>query len=374
MVAAASLVAIALTAAACGSSSGSSTATSSSGGNSSNNTAEINSILASATADGKWTGPTSSPTPPKGKRLFALLTTLASQSNQIVEANLQAATSKLGWSLTVYDGQGMTTRYATGLQEALTGNYNGVVMWGITSTLVRPQLAALRAANIPVVSMSNTVPPSATSVNYNVGYNPDIETKDLVAAATKDSNGKAKIAVLNDPEFGIVVERLGFLKADLPKYCPGCSIVATTNVQAVNLYTPTLVSQIKDLIQANPSITYIWCPYDDVAVSAVQALQQLGTGNKIQILTYGAYPQLLTDMANGAPILVDIGAPVGWMAIESIDTMNRIFTNSTNTINHSVTNGEAVKLINKTNIPTGTQGWTGDYDYQQKYFTLWGVG
>jgi ribose transport system substrate-binding protein len=336
---------------------------------------ELTAIVKSAEGPVKWQGPKSAPKPAAGKKIFILSDNQAGLGSRTFAAGVATAATAIGWTSTTFDGQGEVTNYAAGLSQAMSQDYNGVVLVGIDPTLVTTQLAAVRAAGIPVLDVSNTVPPSATGVNANIGYHQVNEARVLAAYVALNSNGKADIATIDAPEFGTVVLRDNSFKKSLAQFCKTCKIVTSINVTSADLGSTNLVSMIAADIEAHPSITWFVAPFDDVAVPAVEAIQQLGLSKKIKLVSYEGEAQNLSYIRTGTVQVADIGEPYPWFGWEAIDSMNRLFNGSTS-LSATVTDNEPFELLVKANDPTAAAsaaGWSGDFNYAAEYKKLWGV-
>jgi ribose transport system substrate-binding protein len=372
----AALSALAVTAAAC-SSSGSSSGAAGSASSSATSAAaapDDNSLLSAAMKPGAWNGPKTSPAPAKGKRLFILESIGAGTSITGYLNGTLAAAKAIGWSTTVYDGQAQVNRYASGLEQAVSQKYDGIVLLAVTPTLVGPQVAAARKAGIPVVDISNSTAPSATGVNANIGYRPADEAKVLAQQVIAESGGKAHIGMIIDNEFGIIAQRTNDFAADITSMCPGCTISTRINITAAQLGSSALVSQIQSALLANSDINYMFAAYDDAANEEVQAILQAGLQDKVQVVSAEGNAQNLAYVASGKVQTADLAVPDAWMGWEAVDAMNRIFDGKASTINSSVSNSEPDRLfLTSGNKPAFTGPWTGDYDYAAAYQKLWGV-
>ena len=365
--------------AACSSSGGDHGNAGSSGGTSAAQ-AEADRIVAQATAPiTKWPGPTSSPPSAKNKRVLFIPITLSAAGDVQWGDYIKLAAQHLGWTATVYPTDGEVSQFAAGLNEAVSGKYDAVIMSAITPSLVAPQLAKVRAAGIPVIDMSNNSTPSPTTVNYNIGTAVEPQAKYLAAYVAKASGGKASVAIFNFPESLTVVQRVDAFEHDLKTYCPSCQVSVTTNLSVAALDTPAMVSQVEGVLQAHPNVNYLYSAFDDFGINALQAVQQAGLSKKVKIVSLNANDMpMLQSLAAGGPVVADVGAPNQWLSFLAMDTLNRIFAGATNTITAAVTDSSPFRLFTRANLPSDYQtsfknGWLGDYNFTKKYYQLWGV-
>jgi ribose transport system substrate-binding protein len=309
----------------------------------------------------------------KAKRIF-VLEAVGASITQLYAAGVKNALSAIGWTSTVYNGQGDPKQYAAGLQLALSGHYDGVILLAISPSLVTTQVAALRKAGIPIVDVSDTEAPSATGVNANIGYDPSTEGKIMAAAVAQISGGNANVLVLTDNEFGVVTQRDTTFQATLPRLCASCKVVQQLAITAGQLNTPDLTSVITSALKANPGINYVFVGYDDAADSVVQAIQTGGLTGKVKVVSIEGTAQNLSYVQAGAIQVADLAMPDLWFGWEAVDTLNRIYQHVA--LTPAVTASEPHRLFTAQNIadaklaPNG--GWAGDYDFAAKYASLWG--
>jgi ribose transport system substrate-binding protein len=384
------LIALSLLVAACGSSGGSSSSAestasestpASSGESEESNTEptessgveeeEVESILAEATAPAKWEGPTE-PDPAAANKHILQLTTFAAATGEIpLREGGEEAAKAIGWKLTYVDGNGTPQGYEAGIQQALNEQVDGVVLNGIDTNLVPKGLKELKAAGIPVVAESNTNEPKEELWLGNIGYNTEKEAKYLAAQVAKESNGEAKILTVNDTEYGIVNQRQELFEAALPELCPGCEIAAQSEMQVTELETK-LEPKVAALLQANPSVNYIYAPYDSAAVPMVAAVKQAGLENEIKIVSYGGNEQNVEYLRNKEIQTATIANANQWQSWEAVDVLNRYFNEQE--IPQNAFNTDPIKLLTWENAPAKGEVFEGDEaDYKGHYEKLWRV-
>jgi ribose transport system substrate-binding protein len=373
------LVVLAVTAAfvvsACGSSGDSSTSSSSSTAASPTAAAaaplaDAKAILAKATADvTAFTGPTTPTKNTPGKHIVAVDTSSAAEGIKIFHRGFDPAAKALGWKVTTVDGKGTPQGYAAGIQQAITQKADGVVLVAITTSLVANQLKQLKAAHIPVIAYSNVETPHDGLWVANIGYDPPTESKDLAAFVATDSGGKANIAILNDPEFGVVADRAKAFKAELPKLCPDCKISNETDFQVTELGT-ALGPKVKAVLQANPDVNYIWAAYDASVPPMLTAVGQAGLKGKVKIVSYGGFDQGLQYLRDKNVLAATVGNATEWQGYEAADTMQRTLNGEPP--DPKGTHSDPIKLLTWDNVPD--KPFAGDVDYAAEYKKLWGVG
>lgn len=331
--------------------------------------AEVEEIIAEATGPAKWEGPTEpDPAAPKKKILF-IMTVGGTTGQELVEEGAKPAAKALGWEVSFFHGDGTPASYAEGIAQAITEHVDGVVTSSITPTLVINQMKELKAAGIPAVAISNTAEPVDESWLANIGYNEEKEAKYLAAGIAQESEGDANIMMINDKEFGVVVNRFEAFKKVLPELCPECEVSTETEMQVTELETK-IGPKVGSLLQANPDVNYIYAPFDDAAIPMIAAVKQANLQDDVKIVSYGGYDQSTDAIRKGEVQTMTIANAVPWQSWEALDVLNRHFTNKE--IPQNALNTDPVKLLTKESVPPEGQYFTGaESEYEKHYEELW---
>jgi ribose transport system substrate-binding protein len=359
---------------ACGSSSSSSSSSSASSATPSStsaNTEKANAVLAEATGAAKWEGPTERAPAAHGKHIVLVPTLAAAEGLQIFDEGAKQAAKAIGWNLTIVDGKGTPQGYGAAVEQAITEHADGVILGAVTPSLIANQMKQLKAAGIPVVAYSNTEQPKEALWIANIGYEPKKEGKYLAAFVAKESGGKAKILLVNDPEYGIVQARLEAFKPALTELCPECKVVTQAEMQVTELETK-LGPKIGGLLQANPGVDHIYAPYDASVPVMITALKQAGLEKQVKVVSYGGFKQNTEYLRKKEIQTATIANATQWQAWEAFDTLNRHF-DKLNIPSNGV-NTDPIKLLTWENPPPAGSYFEGEEaNYQQHYKELWGV-
>jgi ribose transport system substrate-binding protein len=331
--------------------------------------AEVEEIIAEATGPAKWEGPTEPDPAAPNKKILFIMTVGGTTGQELVEEGAKAAAKAIGWEISIFNGEGTPASYAEGIAQAITEHVDGVVTSSITPTLVINQMKELKAAGIPAVAISNTAEPVDEAWLANIGYNEEKEAKYLAAGIAQESGGDAKIMMINDKEFGVVVNRFEAFKKVLPEICPECEVVTETEMQVTELETK-IGPKVGSLLQANPEVNYIYAPYDDAAIPMIAAVKQANLQDEVKIVSYGGYDQSTDAIRKGEVQTMTIANAVPWQSWEALDVLNRHFTNKE--IPQNALNTDPVKLLTKETVPPEGQYFTGaEADYEKNYEELW---
>ncbi|MBS1889197.1 MAG: sugar ABC transporter substrate-binding protein [Actinobacteria bacterium] len=333
--------------------------------------AKVEKILGEAYAPAKWEGPTEKDPAAKGKHVALIMTLAAAEGEQLLQQGAETATKALGWKSTYIDGKGTPQGYEAGINQAITEGVDGVVLGAVTPSLVPNGMKALKAAGIPVVVQSNVEKPREGLWLGNIGYNPRKEAEYLAAFMAKESGGEAKIALVEDKEFGIVAERAKQFRPLLEELCPSCEIINETEMQVTELETK-LGPKMGGVLQANPEVNYVYAPYDAAVPPIVAAIKQAGLQNSVKIVSYGGFKQSTEYLRKKEIQNADVANATQWQAWEAYDVLNRTFNEQKVPSNAWAT--DPIKLLTWENAPPAGTYFEGDEaEFEQHYKELWGV-
>ena len=148
----------------------------------------------------KWEGPDSTPTPPKGVKL-ALVACAGTIAGCVAPLNGAAAAAKdLGWTSTMYDGQGDPVTQNKVVTQAINSGATAILLGGVDPAQIGSALELAASKNVAVGSITQGVAPGK-GIAFDVGggyvQSGVIKGSWIVA----DSKGAAVVLPTNDKEF-----------------------------------------------------------------------------------------------------------------------------------------------------------------------------
>lgn len=388
LLAAAPLLSIALLAAACGSSGTSSTATtagSSSGGSpttaASGATASIQASLTALEGIPTFTppGPAINISKLSGSKIVTIDCAPSAAPPAQTTAATVAAGKVAGINVTVLAGGNedipLDTQF---LDQAINLKPIAIITVGCTPPLLTVPLQAAKTAGIPVVC-ANYIPPTVGAPGQGCG---PLAFGDAMQPASEGTVLAEEIAVNGPPN-----AKIGFLSADqiagspavettfkagLAKYCPGCTIVDTQNVNPGNWVT-SLTSTITSMLVAHSDLNYLIPVFDGMSPFVTAALKSSPSASSVKVLTtQGSVGAALTNVANGT-FTADVGSSdtwVGWVALDQAMRAALKLPPETNpTVPVRLETAASLKGVD----PTSDSAIYGT-SYVQGFKTLWGLG
>jgi len=323
----AAVLALALAAAGCGKTAGTSASTSGSQVVSSATLASLRSQMAQAEAVPSFTapGPAFDAAKAKGKTILAV-----PSSSQIpyCAQTIQSMVSigkSIGVPVTDYTANDPTA-WAQAAQEALSSKAGAfTTICGINPAQIAPQIAALRAHQIPVVTLLGDVSlPAPSTVNAGTSIQLDKAADLDVDDAVVNNDGKPFHAlVLTDYDIYGANSPTAEAVAQLKKLC-GSNCPATVMSIPITDWTTTIESTVSGALLKDPKITAVICLYDGMVAGFLPAVQGAHRAG-LKIYTYGA-SQGVVDMITSTHgvVATDVGAGAPWTAYTQMDQVLRV--------------------------------------------------
>lgn len=346
----------------------SSSDSSSGGGSGSGGSFELPSDAAQSLADVKkpvssFPGPDDTITPPAGSKITVITCSATGEQCVRVADGVENAGKILGWDVTVVDGKGQPAVWNSAMSEAIAGKADGIVLAAVPPALVGDGMAAAKKAGIPVVFDLGLDAQGADAL-----VTPDRRDhgKLLADFIADDSNGKASILLLRDPEFPDLEAMDKSFLAELKTVCPKCK-VASEQKFTLGGMAQELSGVVQTALQTNPDVDYIFTPYDAASTFINQGIRA-GGGGSVKVIGTGVDGSSIKSLKSGE-IYASMGVPAEWVGFQSVDALARLLTDK------KVPEVPVVQgLVTKDNLdalaPNGT--YDGGFDYVGAYKKVWG--
>lgn len=315
--------------------------------------------------------PAESPKPQAGKNVWQIIVGLGSPSTLLWSNGMKAAGEELGWDVHVFDGQYNPSKWLEGVQQAVAANADGIVLIAVDCAPVKAGLEQARKAGIKIAAIQsadcndsnpNSQPLFDQTVKYNVGDGSlhglvdqiDYSQADWVA---KQTDGKAKIIILNSDELLVIKWQTEAFKKRLAEICPDCEIVEQVEFKTADLLGPDLRQKIEQSLLKHPEANAFVSPFDDPIVSSGGDAAIRGTGRSDQISVIGATGTAgsLKQIADNKGLDATVTLPFEWEGWALADTLNRAFAGQA-----SENSGIGIGLVDKDHPPKTTS--TGEFD------------
>jgi ribose transport system substrate-binding protein len=349
--------------------------------------AALKAAIAQTNAGYKGTSTNVNPTPrpaAKNKTIVIISAGQAADSNAVPVAGATEAAKAIGWKSTIYDAGLNPSKYAGLVDQAIAAHVNGIILDAIDCADVKGPLEQAKAAGIAVTAMyafdcndphtgggklslfdgvTNYGSKNANLDKFTESYGSD--QADYVIAK---SDNKAKIIVIQDPEFTVLYyTALGFDNTIAASH--GSQVIATLDITQADILNGQIVPKIQAEIQRYPTATWIKSPY--TYATTVGIVPALGTNpNHISVMGGEGFYNELDDISSGK-ITATNAISSDWTGWAAVDTLNSIF-------NHTkpVDSGIGWTLVDAShNLPSNPMAnYEPPIPYQAEYEKAWGVG
>jgi ribose transport system substrate-binding protein len=316
----------------------------------------------------------------RGKNIFIVPET-NNVFNDVNVAQMKSIATSAGITTTVYDNQGTSAQWVQGIQTAISQHVDLIILANAPDPrALQPQLAAAKAAGIPVVVThfyddSAPRPPSCEGCAAGVTA---LETAPFNTAAALLADwvilqAKGNVHALI-PIVGGVIPTPGMQSAiqqEFTKYCPGCSY-KFINIPLSDFASSKLGTDIQASVSGDPKINWIIDQLDSMEPATLTAINTAGRAGKINVVGYNGSTFAIKDVQHGTPMVMDVGESAPWIGYATMDQAFRVLLGQP-----TVPESAPVRVFDSTNAsqagnpPSLTQGY-GD-SYVNGFRTLWGV-
>ena len=387
--AAASLGAVTLLAAACGSSGSSSSSSSGGSGSSSGSSSGSGSSseLTAANADVSQYSKVVSSYPAqqsisgvsklKGKTVWYIPIGASVPILAAFGSGTQQALAKVGITTHVCDGKFLPTNIAACISQAETDGADAVVTGYVDYASMPTSFNSLVSHHIPVL-IAGEAPDGGKTSNSQLAFFNAIGTLDLMQkldmdAVIADSKGQAHIIYLGVTDSPQTLAGASYGKQYLTAHCSGCQLTEINyNTASIN----KVPSQASSALISHPDTTYVVDELDAAGQSSVQGIQSAGYSNKVKLAATNGALDSVQRIKSGTLQFVDIGtSPIyeGWQFAGGILAMMQGQTPTFTPGVVRVFNTDTVKGLTLTPAAYTTNTWYGSDAYEQTFLTAWGV-
>lgn len=296
-------VVVILALAGCGSSSSSSSSASSSAVGAGSSTGAIpaatqsyyNTNIATPTSVGIG-GPLTKK-PPTGLKVDFLACALPTCEQQA--KYFAQAVAHLGWTVKTVvfqsSAEGIQSAFNTAVADKPSG---GVVTSGFLKAAFAPQLAKLKAENVPVVDYFSGNE-AGDGIISAVGNEAILKFSDNMASwVTVQSQNKGTVMEFNVPSFGVQAIMHNRLKQDFNgKFCTGCHY--SYDSLALTDIGPALPAKVVNAVQRTSGTAYLVFGFSELTTGVPAALANAGLTSRAKIITAGPEQPTFQSIMNG---------------------------------------------------------------------------
>ena len=318
-----------------------------------------------------WPGPNTPVRPPATKGKLGIVTCGPfGGCIQNGEGAAQGAKA-VGWTSTLVNPTTGSPEEVNGDIEKLINSGATAIIWGgWPSSILGPAIAAAKRAHIPTASIESGET-TATDINEGAQGTPFQQLGALIGwwmIAT--SNGTAQVGVLSDNEYTTGADIDKGLQSVIAQ-CPGCKIVASQDIPAAKEQS-LAPSDTVAMLRANPSINYMFVPFDSRVPYVIQGVREAGKPN-VQIASEQPGQSSINALTAPPPTLnAAVQSSEIWAGWAAFDQVLREMAHQP-LVFHPL----PLILTTKANAKVPTYiplSKTNAIDYPTEFKKLWGVG
>ncbi|WP_299790565.1 substrate-binding domain-containing protein [uncultured Marivita sp.] len=319
-----------------------------------------------------WEGPESAPKPEPGKKIAYLSNDENNDASRAWGEAIKAAGEKIGWEVTIIDGQASPIGWARGFNQAVALGVDGIIMSTDAASLAEP-IGNAKAAGIPVVGI-HSGPFPGPSEELGLFTNIQQDPREIGQAQADwiiaDSDGKARVVVTSHNEFAIAEAKSRATEERL-KACEGCEVLDYVNspIAEVAQRQPQLVTS---WVQKYGTPLYVTAVADYTLDFQVPALRSAAVPEgDVKLVGADGQDSAYARIRRGEYQVVTVSEPVDMQGYQAIDEINRALHGQPPS---GFVQAPYVVTIDNVDAEGGdTNAFVPSNDYAAKYLELWGV-
>jgi ribose transport system substrate-binding protein len=329
----------------------------------------------SAISEWKAPGPVFDASGASGKTAWFITQQQSIPYNQAVIDGFNEAAKEAGVTVRVANGKGQVANYGRLVEQAINQDADVIVIHGIPSSLVEPQLEKAGEAGIEVIT-ANTHDPGPPAAD---------EPDAVVAEATHcfscagrlmadfmvaDSDGKANAVVLTSSDVGLISsQEAAGIQEETKRLCPDCKI---KEIDVPIAQWQGLTARVPSILREDPSIDYVLPLYDGMAPLIVPGIKQARAQDRVKLVSFNGTKAVLEMLEQGDVVAADVGQPTQYEGWGMFDQALRVLSGAEPVEDINV----PLRLFTTNNIgdidlSAPEESWYLEVDFREKYKELW---
>jgi ABC-type sugar transport system substrate-binding protein len=324
----------------------------------------------------QWQGPTAPVTPPNKKFKVVGISCSSILHGCITPlVGAQDAAKALGWSMTILDGKGDPTVWASDMDQAINSGANVIILAAVDGDLIKPELAKAKAKGIIVVSTSNASAPGEQGFVLDTMVNMVTVGKMLADWMIVQTHGKGPILPYWDKEYESNNILMSGMLSEL-KLCTTCKTYTPVSFVGTQVGT-TLAQDVVANLRSHPDVKYVSFTYDPALETVAPAIANAGMKNVHAVSELGDAVNIgfiRKGEVQNADAAWD-NAYEGWATVDQILRIAAHKPLATTAGPARFKYGEDIPyvLLTKSNLPAPGKDYISSIPYVQHFKKLWGL-
>jgi len=282
----------------------------------------------------------------------------------------EAAASVLGWKIKSINAGTTPEEIKAAYDQAIKDKPDAVLGSGYPRALFDPEIAELKALNIPVVEffVEEKAGNGITAVLGGIGTS-EIQGKmmaDYILAHS--TNESMEIGAVNAQGFETVTGTIETVEKTVEEECPGCSVkVLEAPLTSIGKDLP---QRVASFLTANPGIEWTTVGYNDMVTGLPTALKGAGVENA-KLTTVNINTSIAPYLANGEYLQGTMGTSFPEVYWRGMDLLARLFAG----VPYKEDEDDSTLpywTITKESLPTTEEEFPVVENYEEQFKELWG--
>lgn len=283
----------------------------------------------------------------------------------------EAAAGELGWTIKSINAGTTPEEIKAAYDQAVKDEPDAVLGSGYPRVLFEPEIAQLKAKNIPLIEffVEEEAGNGVTAVIGGIGTT-EFQGKmmaDYILAHSTDE--EMEIGSVNAKGFETVTATIENVEKTVEAECPGCSV--KTLEAPLTSIGKDLPQRIASFLTANPGIEWTTVGYNDMVTGLPTALKGAGVEDA-KLTTVNINTSISPYLANDEYLQATVGTSFPEVYWRGIDLLARLFAG----VDYAEDEDDSTLpywTITKESLPTTEEEFAVVEDYADQFKKLWGV-
>ncbi|SEB35094.1 substrate-binding protein domain-containing protein [Rhodococcus jostii] len=296
------------------------------------------------------------------------------QNDNTAYGSFAEAAAVLNMKATKLEAGADPQKAARAIEQARSQGFDAVVLSGLVTSSVGPQLAALHDSGVKVVGYSTSLEGhTGPSIDFSFYSLPEARRFGGIAGdwTIADSGAAAKVLIAYPPDIAAAVAQRDGFADRLKDKCPSCEVKDLEF--SFSELGGALPSRIVSAVQADPDIDYVFGTFGGVFVGVPEALRQAGLADRVKGVTVGGTPANMIQITDGNMLAASLDQGLDYTGYMVADAVARVFAGQEVPVDVYRGLDMPVQLHTADNIDFDpTTDWSGEpQDFREQFTYLW---
>ncbi len=283
----------------------------------------------------------------------------------------EAAAKELGWTIKSINAGTTPEEIKAAYDQAIKDEPDAVLGSGYPRALFEPEIAQLKAKNIPVVQFF-VEEKAGNGITAVIGGIPTSEMQGKMMAdyiLANSTNESMEVGSVNAKGFETVTGTIESVEKTIEEECSGCTV--KTLEAPLTSIGKDLPQRIASFLTANPGIEWTTVGYNDMVTGLPTALKGAGVENA-DLTTVNISTSIAPYLANDEYLQATVGSSFNEVYWRGIDLLARLFAG----VSYKEDLDDSTLpywTITKDSLPTSSEEFPNVENYEEQFKQLWGI-